>query len=118
MASKTERILSYLPGTFRAAEGSTRPSALRAIAAAFGSELQAGENTLNALCARMVTRTIAADGGRYGAFHAPAQCLYADSAAANFDAIAQALATPVWSRGILRMIRDFVQQLLDRRRWV
>ena len=49
MASKTERILSYLPGTFRAAEGSTRPSALRAIAAAFGGELQAGENTLAAL---------------------------------------------------------------------
>ena len=49
MPSKTERILSYLPGTFRAADGTTRPSALRAIAAAFGSELQAGENTLAAL---------------------------------------------------------------------
>lgn len=46
---KTERILSYLPGTFRVAEGSTRPSALRAVAAAFGGELQAGENTLAAL---------------------------------------------------------------------
>lgn len=45
---KTERILSCLPGTFRAAEG-TRPSALRAVAAAFGGELQAGENTLAAL---------------------------------------------------------------------
>ncbi len=47
--SKTERILSYLPGTFRAIEGTTRPSALRAVAAAFGGELQAGENTLAAL---------------------------------------------------------------------
>ncbi|HEV7671595.1 MAG TPA: hypothetical protein VGS22_24000 [Thermoanaerobaculia bacterium] len=46
---KTERILSYLPGTFRVAEGSTRPSALRAVAAAFGGELQGGENTLAAL---------------------------------------------------------------------
>ncbi len=45
---KTERILSYLPGTFLAAEG-TRPSALRAVAAAFGGELQAGENSLAAL---------------------------------------------------------------------
>ncbi len=48
MAAKTERILSYLPGTFLAAEG-TRPSALRAVAAAFGGELQAGENSLAAL---------------------------------------------------------------------
>ena len=46
--AKTERILSYLPGTFLAAEG-TRPSALRAVAAAFGGELQAGENSLAAL---------------------------------------------------------------------
>lgn len=45
---KTERILSYLPGTFLAAEG-TRPSALRAVAAAFGGELQAGESSLAAL---------------------------------------------------------------------
>lgn len=46
MATKTERILSYLPGTFRALPGA---SALRAVAAAFGGELQAGENSLAAL---------------------------------------------------------------------
>lgn len=46
MATKTERILSYLPGTFQTLP---RASALRAVAAAFGGELQAGENSLAAL---------------------------------------------------------------------
>lgn len=46
MATKTERILSYLPATFLAMPGA---SALRAVAAAFGGELQAGENSLAAL---------------------------------------------------------------------
>jgi hypothetical protein len=44
--TKTERILGYLPLTFQAAAGR---SALRAIAAAFGGELQTAENSLAAL---------------------------------------------------------------------
>ncbi len=43
MPSKTDRILSYLPGTFRAA---SQRSALRAFVNAFGGELQQGENKL------------------------------------------------------------------------
>ncbi|MES1243761.1 MAG: hypothetical protein ABUT39_19305 [Acidobacteriota bacterium] len=46
MPTKTERILGYLPLTFQAASGR---SALRAIAAAFGGELQSAENSLAAL---------------------------------------------------------------------
>lgn len=46
MPTKTERILGYLPLTFQAAAGR---SALRAIAGAFGGELQAAENSLAAL---------------------------------------------------------------------
>ena len=46
MPTKTDRILSYLPGTFRA---QPRPSALYALADAFGDELQAAENSLAAL---------------------------------------------------------------------
>jgi hypothetical protein len=43
MPTKTDRILGYLPGTFRV---QTPPSALRAVVDAFGSELQQGENLL------------------------------------------------------------------------
>jgi hypothetical protein len=43
MPSKTERILSYLPGTFRPL---ANRSALRAIAQAFGQELLQAENSL------------------------------------------------------------------------
>jgi hypothetical protein len=47
MATKTDRILSYLPGTFRALLPFTgQPSALYAIADAAGRELQLGENKL------------------------------------------------------------------------
>lgn len=46
MPTKTERILGYLPLTFQAAAGR---SALRAIAGAFGNELQTAENSLAAL---------------------------------------------------------------------
>ncbi len=46
MATKTERIVGYLPLTFQAAAGR---SALRAIAGAFGNELQSAENSLAAL---------------------------------------------------------------------
>ncbi len=46
MPTKTERILALLPGTFQASAG---PSALRALADAFGSELLAGENSLAAV---------------------------------------------------------------------
>lgn len=46
MPTKTERILSYLPETFRA--GPSR-SALRAVVDAFGRELLAAENSLAAL---------------------------------------------------------------------
>ncbi len=48
MPSKTDRILSYLPGTFRP---SSRQSALRAVADAFGTELQQAENSLAAVMA-------------------------------------------------------------------
>ena len=44
--TKTERILSYLPGTFRPAP---QLSAMRAIADAFGTELQKAENSLAAI---------------------------------------------------------------------
>jgi len=44
--TKTERILGYLPGTFRP---ELRLSALRAIAGAFGIELQQAENNLAAV---------------------------------------------------------------------
>lgn len=43
---KTDRILSYLPLTFRAGPD---PSALRAVVDAFGGELQAAENSLAAV---------------------------------------------------------------------
>ena len=43
MPTKTERILSYLPGTFRALP---RPTALYSVADAFGTELLQAENTL------------------------------------------------------------------------
>lgn len=43
MATKTERILSRLPGTFRALPP---PTALHALASAFGGELQRAENAL------------------------------------------------------------------------
>ncbi len=46
MPTKTERILSYLPQAFRAGP---RPSALYALADAFGGELQQAENALGAL---------------------------------------------------------------------
>lgn len=46
MPDKTERILSYLPETFRAGPGR---SALRAVVDAFGRELLAAENSLAAL---------------------------------------------------------------------
>jgi hypothetical protein len=48
MPSKTDRILGYLPGTFRPA---SRQSALRALADAFGTELQQAENSLAAIMA-------------------------------------------------------------------
>jgi hypothetical protein len=43
MPTKTDRILSYLPGTFRALP---RPTALYSVADAFGGELLQAENTL------------------------------------------------------------------------
>src|SRR5262245_52330480 len=43
MPTKTDRMLSYLPGTFRAA---ARQSALRAYVGGFGDELQQAENQL------------------------------------------------------------------------
>jgi hypothetical protein len=46
MPTKTDRILSYLPGTFRALP---KPTALYAFADAFGGELQGAENSLAAL---------------------------------------------------------------------
>lgn len=46
MAGKTERILGYLPGPYRALP---RPNALYTLADAFGNELQRGENGLAAL---------------------------------------------------------------------
>jgi hypothetical protein len=46
MPTKTDRILSYLPGTFRT---SPRPTALYAVVDAFGSELLKAENSLAAL---------------------------------------------------------------------
>jgi len=46
VATKTERILGYLPLTFQAAAGR---SALRAIAGSFGNELQSAENSLAAV---------------------------------------------------------------------
>jgi hypothetical protein len=46
MATKTERILGYLPGTFLAVAD---PSALRAVAGAAGDELQRAENSLAAV---------------------------------------------------------------------
>ncbi len=46
MATKTERILGYLPLTFQAAAGR---SALRAVVGAFGGELLSAENSLAAL---------------------------------------------------------------------
>lgn len=46
MPTKTDRILSYLPGTFKALP---RPSALYALVDAFGSELQWAENSLAAI---------------------------------------------------------------------
>ena len=46
MATKTDRILGYLPGTFLAAAD---PSALRSVAGAAGNELQAAENSLAAV---------------------------------------------------------------------
>ncbi len=46
MPTKTDRILSYLPGTFRALP---RPTALYSIADAFGQELLKAENSLAAL---------------------------------------------------------------------
>jgi len=44
--TKTERILGYLPGTFRPGP---RPSALEAVAGAFGDELEWAENSLVAV---------------------------------------------------------------------
>jgi hypothetical protein len=50
MPTKTERILSYLPGTFRtAAQPGAGPSALRSVVDAFGRELLAAENNLAAV---------------------------------------------------------------------
>lgn len=46
MPTKTDRILSYLPGTFRALP---RPTALYSVADAFGNELLQAENTLAAV---------------------------------------------------------------------
>ena len=46
MPTKTDRILSYLPGTFRALP---RPTALYSVVDAFGNELLQGENTLVAV---------------------------------------------------------------------
>jgi hypothetical protein len=46
MPTKTDRILSYLPGTFRALP---RPTALYAVADSFGNELLQAENSLAAL---------------------------------------------------------------------
>jgi len=46
MPTKTDRILSYLPGTFQT---SPRPPVLYAVADAFGNELQLGENSLSAV---------------------------------------------------------------------
>src|SRR5437588_4815912 len=46
MPTKTDRILSYLPGTFRALP---RPTALYSVVDAFGSELLKAENSLAAL---------------------------------------------------------------------
>jgi hypothetical protein len=61
------------------------------------------------------TAAPASGGGRYGTASSPPECLYADAAAANYAAIEEALATPIWSRGILRVLRDFVQRMLDHR---
>jgi hypothetical protein len=47
MPAKTERILTYLPGTFRAREAG--PSVLRSVVDAFGRELLAAEDSLAAL---------------------------------------------------------------------
>jgi hypothetical protein len=46
MPTKTDRILSYLPGTFRALP---KPTALYSVADAFGNELLQAENSLAAL---------------------------------------------------------------------
>jgi hypothetical protein len=46
MPTKTDRIISYLPGAFRALP---RPTALYTLVNAFGRELQQGENSLAAL---------------------------------------------------------------------
>ena len=46
MPTKTDRILSYLPGTFRALP---RPTALYSVADAFGNELLLAENSLAAV---------------------------------------------------------------------
>src|SRR5579859_192054 len=46
MPTKTDRILSYLPGNFRALP---RPTALYSLVDAFGGELQQAENSLAAL---------------------------------------------------------------------
>lgn len=46
MPTKTDRILGYLPGTFRALP---RPTALYSVTDAFGNELQQAENTLVAV---------------------------------------------------------------------
>ncbi len=46
MPTKTDRILSYLPSTFKALP---RPSALHALVDAFGNELQWAENSLAAI---------------------------------------------------------------------
>ena len=46
MPTKTDRILSYLPGTFRALP---RPTALYAVVDAFGNELLLAENSLAAV---------------------------------------------------------------------
>ena len=46
MPTKTERILSYLPGTFKALP---RPTALYSLVDAFGEELLKGENSLAAV---------------------------------------------------------------------
>lgn len=48
MPTKTDRILSYLPGTFRA---TPKPTAVFSFVDAFGSELQDAENSLAALMA-------------------------------------------------------------------
>jgi hypothetical protein len=48
MPTKSERILSYLPGTFRRA---AQLSALAAVVDAFGGQLQSGENSLSAVMA-------------------------------------------------------------------